>query len=416
MASKYKHARRASRLKNHPFVIPVVTFLALFGLCAVLFVGFGGKSYSPTDARTVIISYDNKMQTVPTHATNVRELLKRLNINVQEGDRVEPALTEPIVEDNFRINVYRARPVTIIDGNKKTYAYNAGPTPVRKVSEAGVTVYPEDKLTVVPAEDVLEEGIGEKVVIDRATPAHLNLYGTLTTVRTRAKTVGELLKEKNVKLGSQDMVVPTAETTLAPDTQVFVARVGTQIATAEEAIPAPTETVQDDSLSFGTTVVRQEGSPGKKLITYQLETQNGQEVKRTKIQEVTVAEPVKKIVARGRAVAIPEDKTSLMIAAGISSSDYAYVNYIISRESGWCHTKWQGQAGYCPAYYEERYSPSSLRGYGLCQSTPAIKMASQGADWASNPVTQLKWCSWYAHTRHGGWAGAYNYWLANHNW
>ncbi len=390
--------------------------LVLFGVSVILFVGFGSKNYSPSDARTVIVNYDNKVQTVPTRAANVGELLKRLNISVQEGDRVEPALTEPIVEDNFRINVYRARPVTIIDGSKKTYAYNAGPTPVRKVSEAGVTVYPEDKLTVVPADNVLEEGIGEKVVIDRATPANLNLYGTLTAVRTRAKTVGDLLKEKNVKVGSQDVVVPAAETPLAPNAQVFVARVGTQIATTEEAIPAPTETVQDDSLSFGTTVVRQEGSPGKKLITYQLDIQNGQEVKRTKIQEVTVAEPVKKIVARGRAVAIPEDKTSLMVAAGISSSDYAYVNYIVSRESGWCHTKWQGQAGYCPAYYEERYSPSSLRGYGLCQSTPAIKMASQGSDWATNPVTQLKWCSWYANTRHGGWAGAYNYWLANHNW
>lgn len=408
--------KNLGHLKNHPFVVPVITFLVLVLVTGVAFIGFGSKTYQASDARTVIVSYDNKVQTIPTRAPNVGELLKRLQIDVHEGDRVEPALDETIAEDNFRINIHRARPITIVDGNRTTTTFNAGPTPISKLTQAGVTVYPEDKITVGPPEDVLKDGIGEKVVIDRATPAHLNLYGTPTAIRTRAKTVGELLKEKNIQVGEQDVVVPAANTPLAPNTQIFVARLGTQITTTEEAISAPQETVQDDSLSFGTTVVRQAGSPGKKLITYQLELQNGKEVKRTKIQEIVVQEPVKKIVARGRAVAIPEDKTSIMSAAGVSPSDYAYVNYIISRESGWCHTKWQGQVGYCPAYYEERYSPSSGRGYGLCQSTPAIKMATAGADWATNPVTQLRWCHGYAQKRHGGWAGAYNYWLTNHNW
>jgi hypothetical protein len=43
-------------------------------------------------------------------------------------------------------------------------------------------------------------------------------------------------------------------------------------------------------------------------------------------------------------------------------------------------------------------------------------MATAGADWQTNPVTQLRWCHSYAQRRHGGWAGAYNYWLAHHNW
>jgi hypothetical protein len=43
-------------------------------------------------------------------------------------------------------------------------------------------------------------------------------------------------------------------------------------------------------------------------------------------------------------------------------------------------------------------------------------MASAGADWATNPVTQLKWCNGYAVGRYGSWGAAYNHWLANHNW
>ena len=45
----------------------------------------------------------------------------------------------------------------------------------------------------------------------------------------------------------------------------------------------------------------------------------------------------------------------------------------------------------------------------------AASMATAGADWQTNPVTQLRWCSGYAN-RYGGWAGAYNHWLAYHSW
>jgi hypothetical protein len=102
-----------------------------------------------------------------------------------------------------------------------------------------------------------------------------------------------------------------------------------------------------------------------------------------------------------------------MAAAGIASSDYQYVSFISNKESGFCPTKWQGEYGPCPAYHG---TPSSaLVGYGVCQSTPGWKMAASGADWATNPVTQLKWCTTHA-GEYGGWAGAYSFWLAHHAW
>ena len=61
-------------------------------------------------------------------------------------------------------------------------------------------------------------------------------------------------------------------------------------------------------------------------------------------------------------------------------------------------------------------TPGPGLGYGLGQATPGSKMSAYGADWATNPVTQLRWANAYAKSRHGGWAGAYNYWLRNHHW
>ncbi len=97
--------------------------------------------------------------------------------------------------------------------------------------------------------------------------------------------------------------------------------------------------------------------------------------------------------------AVGSDKEAIMSAAGISSSDYQYVDYIISKESGWNSTA---------------DNPVSSA-YGLCQSLPGSKMASAGSDWATNPVTQMEWCNGYATSRYGSWAGAYNFWIA-HNW
>ena len=408
--------RKVWRFKDHPFVVPVFILLGLLGIAGLAYIFGGGQSLRPSDAHVVIVSYDKKQQTVPTRAANVGDLLKRLHVAVREGDVVEPSQDTPIVEDNFRVNVYRARPVTIIDQGHKTLAFNAAATPRSIAGQAGISVFPEDSISAEPVENIVNDGIAEKVVIDRATLANINLYGTPVAIRSHAKTVGELLQQKHVELAKDDTVTPALITPLTSGLLVFVTRNGTQIVTEEEVIAAEVQTIEDGSLSFGTTAVRQDGSAGKKLVTYQLDLQNGKEVSRNLIQSVIAVEPVKRIVARGKAISIPEDKSGLMSTAGIAASDYAYVNYIVSRESGWCSTKWQGQVGYCPAYYQDVHPVTSGFGFGLCQSTPAGKMASAGADWQTNPVTQLRWCSGYATGRYGSWAAAYDHWVVYHNW
>jgi hypothetical protein len=135
------------------------------------------------------------------------------------------------------------------------------------------------------------------------------------------------------------------------------------------------------------------------------------EVGRRPIQVTVVQPPVTEIRVIGTNLSgIKGD----MALAGIAPSEYQYADYIISRESGWCPTKWQGEWGGCPAYHGT--PTSSGTGYGLCQATPGWKMASAGADWGTNPVTQLKWCTGYARGRYGGWQGAYNFWISHHYW
>ncbi|MEU3856155.1 transglycosylase SLT domain-containing protein [Streptomyces sp. NPDC028722] len=56
---------------------------------------------------------------------------------------------------------------------------------------------------------------------------------------------------------------------------------------------------------------------------------------------------------------------------------------------------------------------SSSGAYGLVQALPASKMSSAGADWKTNPATQIKWGLDYMNSRYGSPAQAWNFWQAN---
>lgn len=389
---------------EHPFGLPIIVFLLLVSV-SLLIVGFvvWKDSRSPTvrarENYIVIINHDDKKQIVPTDEKTVGSLLKRMRIEVKPGDRVEPAVNEDITGDNFLVNIYRSAPVAIIDGAHQTMVSSAAATPRSVVAETKTELYSEDGVSAGLTDNfVLQKSLGYRAVIDRATPVAMQLYGKPITLRTHANTVAALLKEKGVKLSKEDTVRPAANTPLTDGMQVAVVRNGIQVFTLDEAIPAPVQNVIDASLSFGSSAVRQEGTPGKVTNTYQVKVENGVEVSRKLLQTVKVTEPVPRIVAKGNTVNIPADKQAVMAAAGISPSDYAYVDYIFSRESRWNAAALN--AGGCG---------------GLGQACPAGKLANVCPNWQNDPVCQTRWFSGYA-SRYGGWAGAYNAWLTKHWW
>lgn len=408
-----RRIRRVRRVTGHPlFRVPFITFMVLLflSIAGLLFFNGGSAKIRASDSKIVIITHDHQRQTVPTHEPTVGALLAKLKITINQGDVVEPSADTPITQDDFRINIYRAVPVEIVDGSTHTYSFSAATTPRSIATQAGITVYPEDNLALEPTGNFLtEDAIGERVVINRATPVNVNLFGTPTVIRTHAAIVGDLLGEKNVKLAADDSVQPAPATPLTPGLQVFLIHKGTKIESDTTAIAMPVQVIEDSGLAFGTTAIRQKGSAGSEVLTYQLNLENGSVVSRSLIQTVVTQSPVTEIVVQGTSLSgIKGD----MALAGIAASDYSSADYIISNESGWCPTKAQGEHS-CPVLPDNQYT--SL-GYGLCQATPGSKMSSYGGDWATNPVTQLKWCNGYAVTRYGGWQAAAAHWALHHNW
>ncbi len=400
--------KRAKFLLRHPFLLPVTTFFVVVFFGLVMFVTVGATTGGAKDTRIVNIYVDGENQTHTTRAKTVGEFLERLGVPTIPEDIVEPGRNAVIIEDNTQINVYRARPVELIDGDRRITVLSAQQSPRLVAEDAGVVLLLEDDIEINTEDSsLLESSASEKLVIDRSVEVQLTVYGLLKTLRTTADTIDELLQKENISLQHNETTQPEdVKTAITSGMLISVNKPGIKTLAIKENIPHASETKTDPELETGQSKIEVEGVDGERAVIYEVEEKDGVETARREIQTVVIKNPVTEVKVRGTKLAtlssnisVSDDKASLMAEAGISESDYVYVDYIISKESRWRPGALNSGSG----------------AYGLCQSLPASKMATAGADYLTNPVTQLRWCSGYA-GRYGGWLGAYNAWLAQGWW
>lgn len=108
------------------------------------------------------------------------------------------------------------------------------------------------------------------------------------------------------------------------------------------------------------------------------------------------AEPAGEVAAgvKDLSDADPRDVAKALLAEfGFSSDQFGCLDSLYTRESGW-------------NVYADNPSSSA---YGIPQSLPGSKMASAGADWATNPVTQIRWGLGYIQDRYGSPCGAWGH-------
>ena len=223
--------------------------------------------------------------------------------------------------------------------------------------------------------------------------------GEALTIKTDAATVREALARANLAVQDTDLVEPNLESDIA--TTYKILRNGGRTITEEVPIAFTETTRPDYSLPTGESKLIQAGEDGLKVVKYEVNFKDGKEVSRKLISEEVVREPVARITATGAKKSIPpEQETCAGWAreAGVSESDLWVAMALIYRESG------------CRVNSTNVHSGA----YGIPQALPGSKMASAGADWKTNPVTQIRWMIGYVNGRYGGWVQAWEFWQAHH--
>lgn len=282
-------------------MIWIVAALAAMSLLALLCI-FSFKTAQAADpTERVITIHDRDEDTsIVTRSDTVAKALKQAKIKLRPYDNVDPSLDTKLIDSSYQINIYRARPVMVVDGVTKRIAMTAYETPSQIAKDAGLLLYDEDNTTLKRSNDILEsDGAGLILTIDRATRFTLVLYGKPIDTGTQASTVAGMIKEKGIKLGKDDTVSIAAATTISSGMRVEIWRNGKQTISQEENIAFPIQQIQDANQPIGYKLVKTPGVLGKKVVTYEIEMRNGQEVARREIQSVQTLAPQQQVEVVG---------------------------------------------------------------------------------------------------------------------
>jgi uncharacterized protein YabE (DUF348 family) len=280
-----------------PFFILLLCLSAGLGVFGALVMP---KAAAVGDGERLVMIHDRGAeQGLITTSDTLREVFDEAGIRLDKNDRVEPGLDEQLVANNYQVNIYRARPVLIVDGPVKQLVMSAYQTPKQIAAHAGIELRDEDEAQVALSQDFAADGASLRMSVDRATSVKLTLYGKSSTVYTQAATVSEFLEEKDIELGKDDDMSLDPSTPISMDMALSIWRNGKQTITQEEAIPFPTEKIQDANRDPSFKQVDTQGEDGKKMVTYEIVMQNGVEVSRVAIQTVVTKEPVKQIETVG---------------------------------------------------------------------------------------------------------------------
>lgn len=288
------------------------------------------------------------------------------------------------------------------DGEKLTVKTNAR-TVKEALEKAGYKLEMGDK--VEPTLDAKIDGNNFFINIYRARPVLVKVglaEKYVMTASTDAKSVVEdagvvVYDGDDIEVFKNPNFLTTGATTIYE-----VKRNGGSTLTIEAEIPFKEIEEKDYTLSPGQRVVKQLGEMGLKVSTYETLYVDGEEASRELLSETVVKEPVNKIVAVGATkTAAPDvaDCARWVRSAGVSEADQDAAINLIYHESGCRVNATNARSG----------------AYGIPQALPGEKMASEGDDWKTNPITQIKWMAKYVKGRYGGWSQALEWWY-EHGW
>jgi uncharacterized protein YabE (DUF348 family) len=279
-------------------------FLAIFAL-TIMFSAFVshvayGDSVVGTVQTKITLKIDGKTRSIDTTQNTIEGALLQNDIKLSQNDITEPALNTYLTGKSLDVQVVRALPVLISDNNQSWSGVSAYSQPMEILNQLKVEVFPEDKVSVELILDPATEGaVGQKVMIQRAPVYTIYVDDATKVVRSWSGTVGEMLAEKGITLGVNDIVEPPKTASLAGISEITITRIN--YADVEETVPIPFVSIEqkDYNLYQGKSAIVQAGSNGTKKQNIHIVYKNGVEVDRTVTSSQVVEAPTNRITSIG---------------------------------------------------------------------------------------------------------------------
>ncbi len=288
-----------SKIRN--ILASIGTIFALIGLIngldLLMSTDFMANTYA-NDQKIVTIFDGESKQTVATDKKTVAEVLKQAKIDIEPADIVEPEVDKKIA-DGFFINIYRATPITVIDGNKKIKIITPYKQLNQIINHSELKFYPEDQARIEINHLSPNQDVGVQLIIKRAKLVNLDFYGHKSQLRTQAQTVGDFLKQRAIELKPEHKVNYRLTDKIVDKMNLELWQEGEQEKTVEEDIAYNSRKIYNYDKPASYRAIKIAGKLGKKLVTYKVKIKNKREISRQKINQVVVTQPVQEVIEIG---------------------------------------------------------------------------------------------------------------------
>jgi len=362
---------------------------------AMTLAGLGVASAATSD---VTLTVDGTTTSLHTTGGTVADVLASRGVTVDAQDYLTPSADTPVT-DGTQIEVSHARTLTAtIDGQTKTIV-----TTANTLSSAltAIGVNPSAAELSVPAQSQISSN--DEVTVQTQKMVSLRADGVTAYFMTTANTVGDVLSARGLTVGDSDRLNPSADTPVTDDLAITLQRVVTTQETVTADIPFNTVSQPTPSLAKGQTNVVTQGVNGQASQVWSVVTVDGVEESRTMVSSTTVTPPVDQVQQVGlgsslgattpAAAAAQAIAQQMLSDQGMGDDQFQCLVSLWNHESHWNVASQNTNSG----------------AYGIPQALPGSKMASAGADWQTNPATQITWGLGYIDKRYGSPCGAWSH-------
>jgi transglycosylase family protein len=381
------HIKRINNSRSLPLRLAtggVLSTLAVGGVVAV------------AAQKDLVVDVNGDKVELATFAKDVDGVLQAAGVQVGEEDIVSPAPSESVA-DGDEISVRTAKPVAVsIDGEQQQLSTTDLTVSdllnnLQGVNPGAAVKSGEDD---VDKDAQLKDGMDLDVVSPKIIK--INDGGKNTYTKIAAKTVGDVLKERGIKLGEDDRVFPAKEEKVTEGMSIKVERIDIQTEDVTEEFDAEPNFVDDPELEAGAEEVREQGEKGKREITRKVVLKNGKKESEEVIKDEVVVGPKPATIARGTKQAEPEPQGGNSGAAAPAVADGSVWDAIAQCESNgnWSINTGNGFSGGL------QFAPSTWAGLGGTEYAPEAWQATREQQIAVAQKVQAAqgWGAWPACT------------------
>ncbi len=254
----------------------------------------------------VEVHADGEVIAVRTLATDVGDLLARLEVGLAVADEVDPSV-DTTLADGLVVTVQRAVTATVVvDDRAGLLDLDAGEFEVTAVLDTM-----RDALLASPAGGALDVeasfepalgapvGDGAVLEVEVAVPVTVRVDGEELTLATFAPDVAGAIADAGITLAALDRIDPLPATPLGDVDVIAIARVEQLEEVIDVVLEHDRVEERTDELLQGERQVAVEGRDGLRRDTYEVVLVDGTEESRVRIAEVVAEETVTEVVRVG---------------------------------------------------------------------------------------------------------------------